>query len=182
MFHARDLLYFAGSVPLPNCEEVFRTLNSEVGQFLRRMPDGETGQRTLWIKFQQKMLFEHPAIELDSTQPPLPVKQADGTVHRYIQLVRLKPSVDVDAVEFDTGYDRAAAASYQTYRMLREAGIITPDMRLQVALPTPMATGLMYVSPSARQDYLRAYERSLLKALQQIIGTPVRRLTGSLAV
>jgi hypothetical protein len=58
MFNARDLLYFAGSVPLPNSEDVFRALNSEVGKFLRRMPDGETGERTLWIKFQQRMLLE----------------------------------------------------------------------------------------------------------------------------
>jgi hypothetical protein len=169
MSNARDLLYFAGSVPLPNCEDVFRALNGEVGQFLRRMPDGETGERTLWIKFQQKMLLEHPAIELDSAQPPLPVRQADGTVHRHIQLMRLRPSVDVDSVVFDTGYDRAALASYQTYRALREAGIISPEIRLQVALPTPMATGLMYVSPIGRDDYLRAYERSLLNALQGII-------------
>jgi hypothetical protein len=171
MLNARDLLYFAGSVPLPNCQDVFRTLSTQVGQFLRRMPDGETGERTLWIKFQQRMLLEHPAIEPDSAAPPLPVRQADGTVHRHIQLVRLKPSVDVESVEFDTGYDRAAAASYQTYRTLRAAGIIPPEIRLQVALPTPMATGLMYVSPVGRKDYLRAYERSLLNALRRIIGT-----------
>jgi hypothetical protein len=169
MFNVRDLLYFAGSVPLPNCEVVFRTLNREVGRFLRRMPDGETGERTLWIKFQQKMLLEHPAIELDATQPTLPVRQADGTVHRHIQLMRLKPSVNVESVEFDTGYDRAAVGSYQTYRSLREAGIISPEIRLQVALPTPMATGLMYVSPIGRKDYLRAYERSLVNALQRIV-------------
>jgi hypothetical protein len=171
MFNARDLLYFAGSVPLPNSEDVFRALSSEVGKFLRRMPDGETGERTLWIKFQQRMLLEHPAIEPDTTQPPLPVRQADGTVHRHIQLVRLKPSANVESVEFDTGYDRAAVASYQTYRSLRQAGIISPEIRLQVALPTPMATGLMYVSPVGRNDYLRAYERSLLKALQAIVST-----------
>jgi hypothetical protein len=36
-------------------------------------------------------------------------------------------------------------------------------MRLQIALPTPMATGLMYISQDGRDRYLRAYERSLLK-------------------
>jgi hypothetical protein len=169
MFNARDLLYFAGSVPLLGSEDVFRALSAEVGQLLRRMPDGETGERTLWIKFQQQMLLEHPAIERDETQPPLPVRQADGTVHRHIELMRLKPAVEVATVEFDTGYDRAALASYRTFRALREAGIIPPEMRLQVALPTPMATGLMYVSPVGRDDYLRAYERSLLKALQGIL-------------
>jgi hypothetical protein len=165
----RDRLHFVGSIPLPNSEEVFRQLSAQVGQFLRRIPDGETGERILWIKFQQKMLLEHPAVELDPTQPPLPVKQADGTVHRQIHFVRLKPGVDVDAIEFDTGYDRAALASYQTFRRLRDNGTIPPEIRLQIALPTPMATGLMYVSPVGRDRYLRAYERSLLKALDNIL-------------
>ena len=31
MSNARDLLYFAGSVPLPNCEDVFRALNVKLG-------------------------------------------------------------------------------------------------------------------------------------------------------
>jgi hypothetical protein len=170
MSSQRDRLHFVGSIPLPSSEEVFRQLNGQVGQFLRRVPDGETGERTLWIKFQQKMLLEHPAIELDPTQPPLPVRQADGTVHRHIQLVRLKRAVDFDSIEFDTGYDRAALASYQTFRRLRENGTIPPEIRLQVALPTPMATGLMYVSPLGRDRYLRAYERSLLMALDNILG------------
>ncbi len=133
MFNAPDLLYFAGSVPLPDSEDVFRALSSEVGQFLRRMPDGETGERTLWIKFQQRMLLEHPQSNRHNTAAAS-VRQADGTVHRHIQLVRLRPSANVNSVEFDTGYDRAAVASYQTYRSLRQAGIISSEIRLQVAL------------------------------------------------
>ncbi len=86
----RDRLHFVGSIPLPSAEDVFRDLSREVGPFLKRMPDGETGERTLWIRFQQKMLAEHPAIEPDPTQPPLPVTQSDGTVLRHIQLARLK--------------------------------------------------------------------------------------------
>src|SRR5271166_5359547 len=124
----RDLLHFVGSIPLPSSEEVFRELYARVGQFLRRIPDGETGERILWIKFQQKMLLEHSAVELDPAQPPLPVKQADGTVHRHIQLVRLKPGVDVDSIEFDTGYDRAAFASYQVFRRLRDDGTIPSEI------------------------------------------------------
>jgi hypothetical protein len=166
-----DRLHFVGSIPLPSAEDVFRQLSREVGRYLRRMPDGETGERTLWIKFQQKMLFEHPAMEFDPNAPPLPVKQADGTIHRHIKLVRLMPDADPDDVEFDTGYDAAALASYEVFRKLRSAAIIPPHIRLQIALPTPMATGLMYVSPDGRDRYLRAYERSLLKALSAILRT-----------
>lgn len=165
----RDLLHFVGSIPLPTEDEVFRRLSGELGRYLRRMPDGETGERTLWIRFQQKKLFEHPAMEADPTHPPLPVRQADGTVLRHIQLMRLKPAADPDAVDFDTGYDRAALASYSVFRKLRDAELIRPDVRFQVALPTPMATGLMYVSPVGRERYIRAYERSLLRALSNIL-------------
>ena len=115
------------------------------------------------------MLAEHPAIEIDPTQPPLPVKQSDGTVLRHIQLIRLKPGVDPDEVAFDTGYDRAAMESYWTFRRLRDAGTIPAGVRFMFALPTPMATGLMYVSPVGRDRYLRAYERALLKTLKNIV-------------
>lgn len=165
----RDRLHFVGSIPLPSSEHVFRLLGTQLGQLLRRMPDGETGERMLWIKFQQKMLFEHPAMEVDPDCLPLPVKQADGSVHRHIQLLRLKPDIDPDTVAFDTGYDRAAAASYRVFRALRDAHVVPAHMRLQIALPTPMATGLMYISPGGRDRYLHAYERSLLTALRNIL-------------
>jgi hypothetical protein len=99
----------------------------------------------------------------------LPVKQSDGTVHRHINLVRLKPGIDPDRVDFDTGYDRAALESYPTFRRLRDDGSIPAGIRFQIALPTPMATGLMYVSPVGRDRYLRAYERALLDALTRIL-------------
>ena len=105
------------------------------------MPDGETGERRLWIRFQQKMLGEHPAIETDPTQPPLAVRQSDGTILRHIQLVRLKSSVDPDQIEFSTGYDLAAWSSYQVFRQMRRVGTIPPHIRFQVALPTPMQRG-----------------------------------------
>lgn len=57
----RDRLLFVASIPLPSAEEVFRQLSREVGPFLRRMPDGETGERSLWIRFQRKMLADHRA-------------------------------------------------------------------------------------------------------------------------
>jgi hypothetical protein len=169
MTSIQDRLHFVGSIPLPSAEDVFCRLCKEVGQFVRRIPDGETGDRALWIKFQQKMLAEHPAIELDPTEPPLPVKQSDGTIHRYIRPIRLKLEADPEQVDFDTGYDVAALQSYRTFHKLRQHGTIPPHIRFQVALPTPMATGLMYVSHKGRDRYLQAYERGLLKALNAIL-------------
>jgi hypothetical protein len=82
--------------------------------------------------------------------------------------LRFKPGIDPDAVVFDTGYDRAAIQSYAMFARLRRDGVIPPHIRFQVSLPTPMASGYMYVSPKARTVYLPIYERALLAALNRI--------------
>jgi hypothetical protein len=173
-----DLLHFVGSIPLPDGEAVFAALSSSVGDYLRRMPDGETGERLKWIVFQQRMLTAHPAMEVDPDQPPLPVKQSDSTVFREIRRLRMKPNVDPERVDFDTTYDRAALESYKTFSRFKREGRISAPTRFQFALPTPMASGLMYVSPNGRSRYLRAYERALLKALTNILaGIPHDQLS-----
>ena len=55
-----DRVHLIGSVPLPDCEQVFRRVGTELGPYLRRMPDGETGERGRWICFQNTMLRAHP--------------------------------------------------------------------------------------------------------------------------
>ncbi len=42
-------------------------------------------------------------------------------------------------------------------------------MRFLVCLPTPLASGYMYISPAWLADYLPVYERSLLRALRDIV-------------
>ena len=65
----------------------------------------------------------------------------------------------------------AAIEFYATFRRLRDAGELPSGLRFQVCLPTPMASGYMYVSPSSLAAYLPVYERSLLAALRQIVDT-----------
>lgn len=164
-----DRVHLVGSVPLPDCEQVFRRLSGALGPYLSRIPDGETGERARWIYFQRTMLEQHPAMELDPTVPKLRLMQWDGKLLRETPLLRFKPGVDPDRVTFETGYDAAARESYAVFRRLREDGVIPAGVRFQVALPTPVASGTMYVSPRARDAYLRVYERALLRALAGIV-------------
>jgi hypothetical protein len=166
---AAERLHLIGSVPLGTSEEVFRTLSRELGPHLRRMPDGETGERSRWVYFQGLMLRAHPAMETDPTVPPYKFIQWDGKVVREIPQVHFKPGVDPDKVVFETGYDKAAAASYEVFRRLRESGAIARGTRFQVSLPTPHSSGYLYVSGPARPTYFRVYERALLKALANIV-------------
>ena len=162
--------HLVGSVPLADSETVFRTVSGTLGAHLRRIPDGETGERIRWIWFQREMLLNHPDLEIDEDAGLFAVYQWDGVLLRESPYLRFKPSVNPEQVHFPTGYAEAATGSYATFLRLRDEGIIGPDVLFQVSLPTPMATGFMYVSDAARDAYLPAYERSLTEALEGILG------------
>ena len=161
--------HLVGSVPLADSETVFRTVSGALDTHLRRIPDGETGERIRWIWFQREMLLNHPDMEIDEDAGLFAVYQWDGVLLRESPYVRFKPAVDPDKVRFPTGYAEAATASYATFSRLRDEGVIGPEVLFQVSLPTPMATGWMYVSDAARDAYLPAYEGSLTEALDGIL-------------
>lgn len=164
-----DRLHLIGSIPLESSEQVFRTLAAELGQHLKRMPDGETGERSRWVYFQRQMLLDHPAMELDPTLPPYKFVQWDGKVVREIEQVRFKAGVDPATVAFETGYDKAALASWEVFKRLRAPGAIASGTRFQVCLPTPHASGYLYVGGPARETYFGVYERALKAALANIV-------------
>ena len=165
----RPSIHLVGSVAMPDSESVFRALSSELAPWLRRIPDGETGERHRWIYWQREMLLSHLNMELDPDATPLALYQWDGELIRETELVRFKPDVDPSSVVFETGYAPAAIASYDVFRQLRDDGVIPAGVRFQVCLPTPMASGYMYISPASIEDYLPVYEKALLTALSSIL-------------
>ena len=134
-------IHLVGSVAMSDSESVFRALSSELAPWLRRIPDGETGERHRWIYWQREMLLSHPDMELDPDATPLKLRQWDGELIRETELVRFKPDVDPSSVVFETGYAPAAIASYEVFKQLRDDGVIPAGVRFQVCLPTPMASG-----------------------------------------
>jgi hypothetical protein len=162
-------VHLIGSVPMEDAETVFRTVARELGPWLARIPDGETGNRHRWIWWQREMLLNHPAMEPDTETPPFELRQWDGLLIRTTDWIRFRPGIDPATVTFDTGYAEAALASYAVFLRMRDAGELPAGIRFQVCLPTPMASGYMYVSPSSLAAYLPVYERSILVALQQIV-------------
>ena len=161
--------HLIGSVPLADAETVFRTVAAELGSCLRRIPDGETGDRIRWIFFQRTMLLNHPAMEIDPTVPPFALYQWDGKLLRELPWLRFREDVDPGTVTFETGYAQAARESYQVFQQLQQDGDISPGIRFQVCLPTPMASAYMYVSPKSRDAYIPVYEAALMRALQDIL-------------
>ncbi len=175
---SRGGIHLVGSIPLANAEEVFTLISDSLGPYLCRLPDGETGERARWIYWQRTMLENHPQMEVDRDAGTMKLREWDGSLLRETDLMRFKPGVDPAKVRFDTGYDKANIASWRRFSELQASGEIPAHLRYQVALPTPMSSAFMYVSPAAYEDYFPCYERSLLHALANILDTvPAKKLS-----
>jgi hypothetical protein len=56
-------VHFNGSVNLPDTETVMREISSRIPNGVRRMTDGETGDRNYWISFQTRKFEQMPEFE-----------------------------------------------------------------------------------------------------------------------
>jgi len=169
------LVHLVGSVPLNTAADVFRAVSDAIGPHLKRIPDGETGDRTGWVGFQALMLLDHPSFELVPSDVPgeraedlarAVRAQTDG--YRAPSF-RLREGVDPTQLRFTRlGYTEAALASYATFAEFKASGVIQPGTRFQVALPTPLAPLAIFVTPADIPAVLPAYQTALLRELAAI--------------
>ncbi len=154
-------VHLVGSVPLASAEVVFRTVAGEIGDRLRRIPDGETGPRSDWIVWQLPVFTSQPQLEV---VPPGPDSW------RPLPRVRVAEGARADSVIFEAlGYADAAIASYRVFARLKRDGHIPVACRFQVSLPTPIAPVTAFVVPDYQGVLERAYEERLLRELRLIL-------------
>jgi hypothetical protein len=159
-----DHVHFNGSVNLTDAGSVMREIVARVPSGLRRIPDGETGDRGNWIFFQMQRFLESPLLV-----PAQPLHAADGD---YEQLPQLRLADGVDPAEMrwpDLGYAEAYLGSYETFSALREEGVIPSGVRFQVEYPTPLASIGGYIVPEQQQALLGSYERAMFADLGRLL-------------
>jgi SAM-dependent methyltransferase len=153
--------HLVGSVPLANAEDVFRTLGRELGDRLRRIPDGETGPRADWIVWQYPVLSSRPQFEV---APPTPY------AYRALPRLRLRPGESGDDIAFEQlGYAEAALSSFRTFSVLKRDAELPRGCRFQVSLPTPLAPVSAFVSPDDQAVVERAYETAIVVEVGRIL-------------
>ena len=156
--------HFNGSVNLADAESVMREIASRVPAGLRRIPDGETGDRGNWIFFQMQRFMQMPTLV-----PARPIGAEDGDYEALPQL-RLADGVGPDQVEWpNIGYADAYLASYRTFSALREQGVIPAGVRFQVEYPTPLASIGGYIVPEQQQALLGSYEQAMFADLDRLL-------------
>jgi hypothetical protein len=146
---------------LSDAEEVFCVAAQTLGDHLKRIPDGETGERSMWIAWQVEYLIEHDEFEIEEPPPgqyaPLP-------------RCRLKDPSSAKNLSWPAGigYAAAAAHSYGIFKRLKGSGAIPSHVRFQASLPTPLAPVTQFVATRDQAKVEPAYERQMLHELQQI--------------
>jgi hypothetical protein len=151
-------VHFNGSVNLPDAETVMREISARIPRGVRRMTDGETGERGYWIhyqiaKFQQMPEFEQVAVfhayETDDDAPEMPQ-------------LRLAEGASADTIDWpNLGYADAYAASFETFDGLQHDGTIPAGVRFQMQYPTPLASMAGTIAPEHMPTVAASYERAL---------------------
>ena len=59
---SRDV-YLVGSVPMASAQEVFEKVSAALGPRIKRLPDGETGERGDWITWLEPVFADNPAFQ-----------------------------------------------------------------------------------------------------------------------
>ncbi|MGB6747637.1 MAG: hypothetical protein WBE51_06445 [Xanthobacteraceae bacterium] len=178
-----------GSVGLHSAEDVFRTVSATLGDRVKRIPDGETGPRSLWVFWPRRVLERNPAFEIDPEEGARGMRatsEVEG-VRRWIgneaakqgepppPRMRLRAGVDPREIELGPlGYAEVAAESYAVFRQLRDDGVIPPGLKFQVSLPTTAAFLNAHVVYSQHAVIEPVYRAKLLDEVRQMAKTVPR--------
>jgi hypothetical protein len=155
-------VHFNGSVNLPDAETVMREISARIPSGVRRMTDGETGDRNYWISFQTRKFEEMPefesvavgqAYEAAPDAPPMPQ-------------LRLAPGASAEGISWpNLGYADEYAKSFAIFERMQSVGTIAEDVRFQLQYPTPLASMAGTFGPADLPAVAPSYERALFANL-----------------
>ena len=156
-------IHLVGSVPLADAHEVFATVSEALGPYLKRIPDGETGDRSDWITWLEPVFANNPALEKSDELFRI---HATGTARvRY----RLKPGKSVRDVTFDNlFYADVAKQSYAEFAALKQAGKIAPNVRFQIDLVPAHSVIWLFLQDDLHKPLDPVFNEALKREIDKI--------------
>jgi hypothetical protein len=85
---------------------------------------------------------------------------------------RPRAGVDLSTLTLDLPYVEDALESFAVFAALQEEGAVGDDVRMQICIPTAMATCLALIDPEA--------QRAMLPVMERTVGDQVRRIADAL--
>lgn len=156
-------VHLVGSVPLKDARDVFTTVSAALGSKLKRIPDGETGERSDWITWLEPAFADNPALEKSDELFRI---HATGTARiRY----RLKPGKSIKDVTFgNLFYADIAKASYAEFAALKKAGKIAPHVRFQIDLVPAHSVIWLFLQDDLHQPLDPVFNAALKREIDKI--------------
>ena len=166
-----DLL-LVGSLPAESTEDALRLGGELFGDKVFALPDGETGDRLLWVMFEAFNLFkDHPDVEVLREQVPAPGMPEMFPANVW-SLMELRFRDRGKEVRYETlPRIDAAIESYAVFKRLREEGVIPAGVRFQVCLPFPLSAWGNWF-PDWDKDFpihVRAYEEAMNREIPRLL-------------
>ena len=162
-----DLL-LVGSIGMASAEQVFDVAGRKLGQFVARIPDGETGERAGWLEWLEPNFSANPLLETTASKgdwrnATAPAARRDTTWYR------LKAAQAAKQLAFaDIGYARNAFASYDAFKRARAAGAIPAGVKFMIAIATPFCAVHRFGADDSKAEIEAAFEAGVLKEVDAI--------------
>jgi hypothetical protein len=161
-------VHFNGSVNLPDAETVMREISSRIPTGVRRMTDGETGERGMWINFQIQKFLAMP--EFESVSVGKAYETGGDAPAPDMPRLRLADGVSPEDVNWpNLGYADAYSESFRLFDALQDEGIIPERVRFQMQYPTPLASMARTIAPDDFPGVAAAYEAALFSDLDRAL-------------
>ena len=159
--------HFVGSLGLETAAAAMSSVAEILGPCCTRIPDGETGERGYWVRWQISTFEKCDDLELEIVR-----ETVEGYKDKLERpLFAIKAGVDPAKLDLgELGYADEAIESYATFAALKASGTINADVRFQVSIPTPLALILSFVSPASQLALEPAIVQATKRDLKKIQG------------
>ena len=151
--------HLIGSLPAPDAESAMRQALEALGDELRYLPDGETGERHHWVIHIIEGMRDHPDLEL----------VADGRWSDYDDLpkFRIRRGHQLFGATLDFGHVAAFRDSWPVFQRLR-AGGGRPDLAFQVGVPGDFDMAMFTLGPASALRHRRPFTEATVREVHEI--------------
>jgi hypothetical protein len=159
-------IHLVGSVPMADARQVFATVSAALGPRIKRLPDGETGERGDWITWLEPAFAKNPAFVKSGEF--FRVHSSGTGRERYA----LKPGLRPEQVRFDNlFYADIAKLSYGVFKELKDAGKIPAGTKFQVDLVPAHSVIWLFLVDALHAPIDPIYNDALKREIDKIAAT-----------
>ncbi len=149
-------VHLVGAMLFPTGEDTMRSVAESLGAAAEWIPDGETGERSMWLTQHQPRFASTPGLARKTYTEPGSKLVSDRVYHG------LAEGASPEDVELPTlGYAGWAQASFAVFDQLQREGVVAAGTRFQQAIPTPLAFVSSFIHPDEQHVLEPVIERAI---------------------